>query len=318
MVAAGRLLIAPALLAAAAAFSQEPSVSARVDTSAFVVGEQIRLTVSVEHAPGDTVRNVGPADSLAGLEIVARGEPERSSADGRVLERIPFTVTAFDSGARVIPPFAVYYTGAGDTAVRSALTSPVAVFVRGVEVDTAADIRGIKPPMGVPITFMEVLPYLLALLAAAGLVRLAYIVMKKRRKGEGFIPGPPPRPPHEVALEALRALESEKLWQRGRVKEYYSGVSDILRAYIERRYAVPAMESTSDETLGFVPIRSLPGSEHDTLRGILIRSDLVKFAKFIPPEVEHESSMTGAVAFVERTRGAEPADPGTPEGVEKG
>lgn len=289
-------------VAAGSANAQEPTVSARVDTNSFVIGGQIHLTVSVERPATVTLTNIGPADSLEGLEIVERGETERSGSGASVSERTRFTITAFDSGTYVIPPFAAWYTGGGDTTARSVSTGPIAVFVHGVEVDTAGDIREIKPPLGVPLTFMEMLPYIAGVLIAAGLVWLVSFLLKKRRRGEELLPGPPPRPADEVALEALRSLDGERLWQRGKVKEYHSAISDIVRTYIERRYFVPAMESTSDETLSFGPIRSLPESESSALKRILYRSDLVKFAKFIPEPGDNESSLTGAVTFVEQTR----------------
>jgi hypothetical protein len=299
-------LVALLLLFILPAPAQEPVATAGVDTNAFLIGDQINLTISVDHGTDFKIGNIAPADSLEGLEIVARGETERHSSGDAVSERTRFTITAFDSGTYVIPPFAVYYTGGADTLVRSAKTGPVAVFVHGVEVDTAGDIRAIKPPLGVPLTFLEVLPYLAVLAAAAGLVWLVSWFLRKRRSGEKFIPGPPPRPADELALEALRSLGAKRLWQRGMIKEYHSTLSDIVRTYIERRYLVPAMESTSDETLSFEPVRRLPPDDAATLKEILYRSDLVKFAKFVPEPGDHDSSLSGAVAFVEHTRRATP------------
>ena len=91
----------------------------------------------------------------------------------------------------------------------------------------------------------------------------------------------------------------------------------MLRTYNERRFEVPAMESTSDEILGSVPIAGLGRETVAGLRDTLLRSDLVKFAKFIPSAEENERSFSGAVSFVETTRrkrGAEtpPADGGPP------
>jgi hypothetical protein len=277
--------------------AQEVSATAVADTNTIRVGEQFRVKVSVAGPGGFVLRNVGPADSLEGLEIVG---VDSSSADGTAART--FTITAFDSGTYVVPPFAAYYRGQSDSTVRVASTLPIAVFVHGVDVDTSAEIRAIKPPLDVPLTFMEVLPWALAVIVAAGLIWLAYYYMKRRRRGESFIPAPPPRPADEIALEALRAVGSEKLWQRGKLKEYHTAVSDIVRTYIENRFGVPAMESTSDEIL--VASRGAGFGEGVValLGDILLRSDLVKFAKFVPEPSQNEKSLEGAVAFVEQTR----------------
>jgi hypothetical protein len=118
-----------------------------------------------------------------------------------------------------------------------------------------------------------------------------------------------------VALERLRSLQSEQLWQRGKIKEYHSGVTDILRLYIEGRFGFAALESTSEEILTSGPIKSLPEDEREALREILTRADLVKFAKFQPVNEEHERSLRLAVSFVESTwsRMAQPVRSGTME-----
>jgi hypothetical protein len=102
-------------------------------------------------------------------------------------------------------------------------------------------------------------------------------------------------------LEALRKLEAEKLWQQGRVKEYHSRVSDIVRTYIEQTMSINAMEMTTDAILSACEIKALNQRNTDELQELLERADLVKFAKFQPLANEHEASMKNAVSFVEST-----------------
>jgi hypothetical protein len=296
---------AAVLFAAASGFAQDARVTAVPDTNAILVGEQVRVTVSVEHPAGTVVRNLGPADSLEGLEIVrvdsAAATPGADAAGP--FTRV-YTVTAFDSGTWVVPAFTAWYGSASDTSVRSVTGHPVVIVVRGVEVDTSAEIRVIKPPLDAPLTFAELLPYIVAVGLAALLGWLVYYILKKRRRGEKIIPGPAPRPADELALEALRSIEAERLWQRGKVKEYHSALSDVIRTYIERRCAMPAMESTSDEILSSPAVSALAAEAVSSLGDVLTRADLVKFAKFIPPPDQNEKSFSESVSFVELTRGA--------------
>ena len=62
-----------------------------------------------------------------------------------------------------------------------------------------------------------------------------------------------------------------------------------------------AMEMTSDEILESSPVAMLSKDANEKLRDMLLRADLVKFAKYQPIQNEHEASLADAYAFVEST-----------------
>jgi len=72
---------------------------------------------------------------------------------------------------------------------------------------------------------------------------------RKARKSGKPDQRPPPRPAHEIAFEQLALLKEKKLWQQGLIKQYYSEATEIFRRYLENRYAMQAMEETTDEIL---------------------------------------------------------------------
>ena len=292
------MLLVPLLHQARA---EDIRASAHVDSTKFLIGDWVTVHLDVEHLPG--VRLLRPAlpDSIPGFELVKADTGAIRQNGQAVLETYTFTLAAFDSGAQVIPPIAVRYRTAGDTSVRSAATDPIAVFVKGIAVDTSKEFRDIKSPLSVPIGFWDIFPYLVALIVLAGIIWLVSYIRKRRARGEPIIPEAPPRPAHELALEALRALGSENLWQRGRVKEYHTTLTDIVRTYIERKFGVIAMEMTSDEILASPDIRALEKPLTGKLQTMLVRADLVKFAKYQPLANENEESLTFAVGFVEET-----------------
>jgi hypothetical protein len=297
------------------AHSQDIHPRVTVDSTHYLIGDWINLTIEVKRPPNATIAWPQIADSLKPLEIIKYEQPTVKETENGILERVSLTLTAFDTGMFVIPNIKIPYTLDGKTTI--AETSPILIFVQPVAVDTTRDIKDIKPPLSVPISLAEVLPYLTGIVGLGGLGWLVYYLLKKRRRGEGILPPPPPRPAHEVALEALRMLEAEKLWQRGKVKEYHSQLTNILRSYIENRLGILAMEMTTDEILASPPfdvertsVRSTDNERtesslyniKETLQEILIRADLVKFAKFQPLPEENERSMVLAFSFVEATR----------------
>ena len=291
----------------AGVYGQDIRVTARVDSNTILIGDWLTLYIDVEH-PGDmAVKWPVVPDTLEGFEVIHRNTPSVKNNGRNTLESTTFVITAFDSGVHVIPPLMFHYSAPGDTSSRSAATSPIPVFVRGIAVDTTGEIKDVKPPLNVPISFAEILPYLIGVAGIGGVLWLIYYITKKRKKGEKLIPEAPPRPSHEIALEALRALDAEHLWQRGKVKEYYSRLTDIVRTYIEQRFGILAMEMTTDEILSSPVVTETLQESMTNLKELLVRSDFVKFAKLQPPPAENEASLSLAVAYVENTSSRVPA-----------
>ena len=150
----------------------------------------------------------------------------------------------------------------------------------------------------------------LALLAAAAYALHRWLAARGKRLGDLFKPAPP-LPPHVAAIQALEALHNQKLWQNNRHKQYYSGLTDILRTYIAARWDIGAMEMTSDEIIDAMRAEELPDKARMDLTAILRDADLVKFAKATPPAEENEADYLKAYYFVEETK---PVEEETPAG----
>ena len=128
-------------------------------------------------------------------------------------------------------------------------------------------------------------------------------ILARYGKGLGDLFKPaPPQPPHVVAIKALEALHNQKLWQNNRHKQYYSGLTDILRTYIAARWGVGAMEMTSDEIIEAMRSEELPDKARMDLTAILRDADLVKFAKATPDGEQNEADYLKAFYFVEETK----------------
>jgi hypothetical protein len=208
-------------------------------------------------------------------------------------------LTSFDTGFWAVPPFRFIVNG--DPLDTRALL----LEVRTVEVDTAQGLRAIKD--------IHVLPFSLGywlrehvLWIVGGvvvLVALVALVLFLRRKPRVTMPAAPAvvLPLKDRTLAALRALETERVWQQGDHKGYHSRLTDVLRGYIEERYRVPALESTTDELLKELRVSALSTDHRGQLENMLRLADMVKFAKALPAPQENEQMMAGALRFVEDT-----------------
>ncbi|RCK72874.1 MAG: hypothetical protein IGBAC_0366 [Ignavibacteriae bacterium] len=285
------------------AYTQEIEVSAKVDSNNYLIGDWIRLKIEVKYKEGMKIIYPSVLDSIAGLELVERTPAMVDKKGNDITEKVIFTFTAFDSGMFVIPQLNFEYFTENDTTKHITSTSPIPIFVHKIGVDLTKDIKDIKPPLSVPISIYEILKYVLAILIIGVIVFASYYFYKHRKtKNILEVFKAPKRPPHEVALEALQALESENLWQRGEVKQYHSKITDIIRAYIEDRFQTKALESTTEEILNdLTSLNNLDKEIINKLKEILTRADLVKFAKAQPFADENERSLLLAYEFVRAT-----------------
>jgi hypothetical protein len=92
----------------------------------------------------------------------------------------------------------------------------------------------------------------------------------------------PTRPAWEVALEELDRIAAEGLVDKGELRRQYEEVTVALRRYLEDRYGLPALESTTDELRERLPRTPLPATQASRVLALLSEADLVKFAKAEP------------------------------------
>lgn len=112
------------------------------------------------------------------------------------------------------------------------------------------------------------------------------------------------RPAHEIAIEKLHDLGDKELWQKGEVKAYQSELTYIIREYLENRYDIMALESTTDDIVNELSGKEFDPTDEKNLREILQVADLVKFAKAKPEASIHQRFLDSAMGFVRKTKAA--------------
>ncbi len=301
--------LAALVLAAAPLRAQErPVVTAHIDPDSIMIGDRFDYVIDVEK---DLVQEVDfpvfePRDGK--LELVESFPVDTLLRDGRHLKlRKRYRLAAFDEGKYNLGVAQVLYADKNilDTLYgRDSLRLQVATF----QIDsTSQSIYDLKPQKTLPFRLCEIKDYItwglfILLLLAAGAWGL-HRWLAKRGKGFGDLFKPaPPLPPHVAAIQALETLHNQKLWQNNRHKQYYSGLTDILRTYIAGRWGISAMEMTSDEIIEAMRGQELPDKARMDLTSILRDGDLVKFAKAMPDAEQNEADYLKAYYFVEETK----------------
>jgi len=306
--------------------AQEIGARATLDSTDILIGDQLKLHLELTVPAGSKVSWPFFEDTLtAHVEVLRRSAIDTAtSGKEKYTLRQELVITSFDSGSYVVPPIPFRFHMPGDSTGYYAETDPLRLSVSTVQTDPAADIKPIKPPLKAPITFREIAPWLLgALLLALLAFSLYYFIKRRKEKKPIFQIRPKPAlPPHEIALEAFEALRRKKLWQSGKVKDYYSEMTDIVREYIEGRFRIRALEMTTDEITEALKSADVSGPARERLKTTLVSADLVKFAKAQPLPAENDTCLDICVEFVRETRqvnelrsaGPQAAEPSNKEG----
>lgn len=309
---------AAALLAAATASAQTPTVEARIVPDSIGIGDTFTLEIDVERDQVQ-VTEFPLYENDDKLEVVQSLPVDTLSREGRRLRlRKRYVMQAFSEGRYNLGRPGVLYADKNivDTLwARDSLYLQVATF----QIDsTSQSIYDVKPQWNLPFRFGEVSGYAkwgalaLVLLLAAAYALKRYLESRGKRLGDLFRPSPP-QPPHVVAIKALEALHHQKLWQNNKHKQYYSALTDILRTYVAARWGFGAMEMTSDEIIETMRAEELPDKARMDLTAILRDADLVKFAKATPEAEQNEADYLKAYYFVEETKPAEEETPAEEE-----
>ena len=159
------------------------------------------------------------------------------------------------------------------------------------------DIRPLKDVLDISGKF-PIGPLFILILAALAIAAFIYFTKKKRTEEK---PAAPPKPAEEIAREALNALKEMGLIKKGLIKEYYIGLSDIIRTYIENRYGIFAMDRTTWELFQEMKSRRIERQHADKINNFLEDCDMVKFAKYAPGEKEIEEMYQKAEEIIDIT-----------------
>jgi hypothetical protein len=278
----------------------EPRVRTSVDTTLVAVGDRITLTVEVEHPFGSVVQWPDSL-SLEPFEVLsAEVDPPSAQGDG-IQTRLRLSLTAFELGDLEIPRFELAVIGADSTVTRLE-TDAYGVRVASVGLDEGGGIRSLLGPLSIARDWLRLTLWMLLIAVVAATLIRWWRRRTPEREGRERGPVRIQRPAHELALEALDALARSKLLERGEIKAFYVEVSEIIRTYVEGRYAVYALEMTSGEVLDGLWRVGIEGSLLENFRTFLEQCDLVKFAKLRPTPEASRGVLESARTLVEETQ----------------
>jgi hypothetical protein len=299
---------------------ERPKFTEKIATHA-VSGHALALEVTVEHGKGETVLPTGfhllsdspeakalehegfafpDPDGLAGPKL------ERTEQGERATTKVRISVVPLPSKpgrhTLILPPLPIAVSRASG----ELLTLCTAAHSVNVE-DPIANAPN-PSPRGNPSARRQLEIWTAAKhVAAAALIALlvgalaALLISRWLRRPKKLPPPPAPRPPWDVALEALHDIRHAGLTREGRFAEVFERVSDVLRRYLGDRYGYDGLESTTREALGSLCQVTPAVEDLGGIETFMREADLVKFARLTPSEGECLDLMARAEGIVTRT-----------------
>ncbi len=212
--------------------AQQIKATARLDSTNILIGDQVKLFLEIDHPKNVKVQFPNVPDTIANLiEVLDRSgvdtfEVENNENFQKQIQS--YLITCFDSGSYRIPPqwFKIDMNGNIDSVPSNGVT----LNVYSMAIDTTRGPTDIKMPYDAPLTLKEVTPYILGIILIGAIIFLILYSIKRKKKGKPIFvrPEKPKEPAHIIALRELDRIKNEKIWQKDKVKQYYSEVTDTL------------------------------------------------------------------------------------------
>ncbi|MEG1937263.1 MAG: hypothetical protein RR132_06940 [Rikenellaceae bacterium] len=304
-------LLLPLFLGAQDINKGRPRVTTTLSQDTMMIGDQPTITVTVDKDIAHIIDFPDFDGYIApNIELIEQSKIDTLKQDKRRerLTRI-YKFTTFEAGNYSIGGFPVMYIDKNIVDTIYSLDS-IRFFVKTIAIDTTKDeIYTVKAPLKMPITWAEIQKYVWFSLLGLLILAALYYVIKRLRQNKSLLPQKPKLPPHILAINELEKIKKENLWQSGKVKLYYTRVTDVIRDYLGERFGVNAKEMTTDEILSIMEEQiSKKGKDYQMLQELLRLSDLVKFAKLEPSPMDNQSAFDNAYYFIEVTKKDETAE----------
>ena len=303
-----RLLYYTFLLAFPMLYAQE--VKVETNTKNIKIGEQIQYKVSVE-TPADTPVSFPEGQTFAPLEMVKTRAADTLRDGGKYRLVKEYYLTQFDEGKYTIPSQKIRINN------KDYFTDSLLVEVHTVAIDTLKQpLYDIKPIQEVKKPFTSY-GWILTIIAAVLLlliVAFVYFVFIRKKKFP-FLQIQKKLPPFDRAIQDLKELQNSKYLIQSQHKEYYTRLTDIVKAYLEEEVHILAKESTTDELLTKINLLQEKGKLNlnqetiTNLKRVLQTADLVKFAKNKPSDDNAEYDRETIENVVIKTQEAIPLEP---------
>lgn len=284
---------------------QSVTVDATIDSLQILIGEQAKIKLQVSLDANQRAIFPVYVDTLVrGVEIIDVAKPDTQLLNGgkRALITQEYTITSFDSALYYLPPMEVVVEN--EKYRSKALALKVYSVNVPLDPENPEQFFGPKDVMKAPFAWEDWYGLMACSVLLIPFGILFFYLVKRFFDNKPIIRKvkvEPKLPPHQLAMQEIERIKSEKVWQKGNPKEYYTDLTDAIRTYIKDRFGFNALEMTSTEIID----KLLEIKDKDAisdLRELFQTADLVKFAKHNPLMNENDANLINAIDFINETK----------------
>ena len=267
------------------------SVSLTLTTARPESGVPIIFLVTVAGITDETLELPRPGEVLGPFEVLDDPRPPAPATSESAPRPRYLVLRTFDAGVLELPAITA---GFGATAVTFSPRSIDVASVAGLDAGPE-NFRDITDAVKVKIPVDWWFVTVVAVGVIAILAILAFFWWRARRPK----PVPPPEPADQWALAALERLAERQLPHAGKIEPFFTELTDIARAFIERRFRIAAPERTTQEFIAEARTHpELTAEQAQRLARLLRAADLVKFAGNRPVVTDCDRALEVTRGFV--------------------
>jgi len=268
----------------------QPVVSATMDNNKILIGEPVHLKVTATIPRQDFfVKWLAVPDTLQHFELVEQSKIDSVFHNQKLSSLTQtFTFTSFDSGRWTLPSFTIDLNPVNGDSAYHLFTDTFSVDV-SYQADTTQALKDIKDIRAVkddiPLWYWIAGVAGLLLLIGFGTWLYFHLRGKKPQQAQRDL-----LTPYQQALQALGQLQQLNLQNNDALKQYYTGLSSILKTYLSAIRRINYISSTTGEVLVQLRQEGLHTDEISKAAAALRCGDAVKFAKYLPSAEENADS----------------------------
>jgi len=285
------------------------------------VGDPIRIEFDITLPPGYQLRFTDPGSQIGDFTVLQGFAPPAAPGTGAGQGAPPgisrregkpgepahqsaqLIVALYKTGEVEFPPFPFIITDREGK--QFTVSSPsVKVRIQSVLTEKDQELAPLRRQAEIPEPVRWLLWFALALFMLLTAILWYWWWQRRRRPAL-----PPPfraqLDPLDLAEAELRDLIGRNLPGKGMIKQFYVALSEILKKVIEAGYGIQTVEKTTTEIMEQLRSGSMTGTGKESLERVewlLVGCDLVKFAKYVPPQTENASAVRDAFKLLAECR----------------